>query len=39
MKNKLLVKFRDINKTFSIIYGRKTNFLKFRDEKQTFDKI
>ena len=39
MKNKLLVKFKDINKTFSIVQGQKMNFLKFRDEKQTFGKI
>ena len=49
MKNKCLVKFKDINKTFSIVYEkkmnfsivqeRKMNFLKFEDEKQIFDKL
>ena len=49
MKNKFLVKFKNINKTFSIVQGqnmnfsivqrRKINFLKFKDEKQTFDKV
>ena len=42
MKNKLLVKFKDINQTdmnFSIVQGQKLNFLKFKDEKQTFSKV
>ena len=49
MKKKLLVNFKDINKTFSIIQGqnmnfsivqgRKMNFLKFWDEKQIFGKV
>lgn len=49
IENKFLVKFKYINKTFSIVkkckmnfsivWKRKMNFLKFRDEKRTFEKI
>ena len=49
MKNKFLVKFMNINKTFLIVLGWninflivyewKTNFLKFKDEKHTIGKI
>ena len=39
MKNKFLKKFRDINKKISIVYRRKMNFLKYRNEKQTFNKV
>ena len=48
IKNKLLVKFKDINEkisivqeqnmNFSIVQGRKMN-LKFKDKKQNFGKI
>ena len=34
MKSKFLVKFKNINKTFSIVEGQKMNFLKFREEKK-----
>ena len=49
MKNKLLVKFKYINKIFSIVYGRKMNFstvcwqkmhaLKFRGKKKNLVKF
>ena len=49
MKNKLLVKFKDINKTFSIVQeqkmdflivqGRNMNFLKFKYENKIFGKV
>ena len=38
-EKQFLVNFKEINKIFSIVQRPKINFLKFRDEKQTFGKI